>query len=122
MVTLLDISREIEETYPLILRAAVTAAQAASVGYASIAAFIAAATGATVHMVVPAIAATVTAAVAVQQVGDDAELRMTFALPTSITDTAQTRTYRVVYEPGSPTSERVMCQGTIAINARPTQA
>lgn len=122
MVTLLDISREIEETYPLVLRSVITGAQAVSVGYASIEAFVAAAAGATVHMVVPVISSTVAASVAVQQIGNDAELLLTFALPTAITDTAQSRTYRIVFEPGSSTSERVMCQGTIAINARPTQA
>lgn len=122
MVTTLYIVREIEETYPLVLRAVVTAEQAMSVGHASIGSFIVAASSATVHLLVPVSSVTVVASITARQIGADAELLMTFALPVSITDTAQARSYRVVFEPGSPTSERVICQGTITINARPTQA
>lgn len=121
MIATLNIDRQIEETYPLTVRTLITGDQAVSVGYADIEAFVAAVTAATVHLVVPAIPVTVAAALMVRQLGDDAEITLRFGLPVEITDTAQARTYRVVFEPGSPTSERVLCQGTITINARPPQ-
>ena len=54
------------------------------------------------------------------QPGIDAQVSLTFTLPTTITDTAQSRVYLAIFEPGSVTSERVLCQGAITINARPT--
>lgn len=121
MVTTLNIDRQVEETYPLVLRTMVSAAQAMSVGYADIETFLAAALSATVHLLVPAIPVTIAAALMLRQLGDDAELLLRFALPVEVTDAAQARTYRVVFEPGSPTSERVLCQGTLTIAPRPAQ-
>ncbi|MGL4445711.1 MAG: hypothetical protein ACRCU1_18955 [Alsobacter sp.] len=116
-----DITREIEETYPLLMRFAVSEAQAISLGYDGLEAFVAAVEASTIQLQVPALSIAISAAIATQlQAGIDAQVSLTFALPTTITDTAQSRIYLAIFEPGSVTSERVLCHGSITINARLT--
>lgn len=120
MATLVNIVRDIDETHALILRATLTAEHLDSIGYPGAEEAVVALQASTIVLVVPTLGAQVTAVVAADQVGGDVRLRMSFTLPTSITDTAQVRQYHVVFEPGSTTSERTLCQGSITINARPT--
>jgi hypothetical protein len=116
--TLVNIQREIDETHALILRATITGEHLESIGYPGAEEAVTALRSSTIVLVVPTLAVQVTATVAADQVGNDVRLRMAFALPTAITDTAHVRQYHVVFEPGSTTAERTLCQGTITITAR----
>lgn len=116
-----DITREIEETYPLTLRFFLTEEQAASLSYASLADFVDQIVAATVQLQVPSLPATVAATISAELVGGvEAAITLTFALPPSITDAAATRAYHIILEPGSPVSERVLCQGSLVIRPRIT--
>ena len=118
--TRVDIVREIEETYPLGLRFPLSAQQAAALGYGTLDEAAAVLASATVHMRIASPATIIAAAVSVAlSPGLDAIVSMTFALPTAITDTAQTCVYWVVLEPGSSTSERTLVEGAITISDRP---
>lgn len=118
--TRLDIVREIEETYPIGLRFPLSAQQAAALGYGTLDEAAAAIAAATVHLRIASPATTIAATVSVALTpGLDAMVSMSFAAPTSITDTVQTCVYWVVLEPGSTTSERTIVEGSITISARP---
>lgn len=118
MITNLPIEREIDETYPQILSARVTEAQLLTLGYASLSAAASAISSATAQL--QTAIANVGGAIASAIDGVELAITFTFPLPVSITDTAQSLAYRVVFEPGSPTSERVICQGTLTVSTRPT--
>jgi hypothetical protein len=115
-----DFTRQTEETYAEILAVTLTADHVATLGYASAAA---AATGlaqADVRLVVPSlgesIAATVTAVVS----DGGVVMTLSWAPSVAMTDTAQHRACYVVHEPGSPTSERLLCSGFWIVTTRVT--
>ena len=87
-------------------------------GYASLGAAAAAVAGATVHLIVEAVPATVAATVTVVQLGDRLQITLLWQPPVSLTDTVQEHTHRVVYEPGSTTSEWLICEGLWTVEAR----
>lgn len=119
MTSTLNLHRLVEETYATIVTATMTADQLATLGYASVSAAESAIEAATVQLVVEATSQEITGDVAAAAVAGDLELTLTFAPSTSMTDTVQSHNYYVVFEPGSPTSERVLCKGRWVVSARP---
>lgn len=119
--TRVDITREIEETYPLLLRFCVSEEQALSLGYTGLQSLVESVAAAHVQLQVPSLTVTVDASVdAAMHGGTDAAITLTFALPTTVTDTAGARIYTIIFEPGSAVSERVLCHGSLTTRARIT--
>lgn len=118
--TRVDFTREIEETYPLEMGFRVTEEQALSLGYVGLQNMVEAITAASIQLQVPSLSVVLASSTTAEIDGIEARLRISFALPTSITDTAATRVYLVIFEPGSPVSERVLCQGSLVIRPRIT--
>ena len=111
-------TRRVEETYAEILVVTMTAEQLATLGYASTAAAIAGLAQADVRLEVPALSEALAAEVAVAEVDGEVKLTLTWSPPVSMTDTVQSHACRVVHEPGSPTSERLICEGAWTVLAR----
>lgn len=118
--TRVDFTREIEETYPLEMGFRVTEEQALSLGYVGLQNMVEAIIAASIQLQVPSLSVVLASSTTAELDGIEARLRLSFALPTSITDTAATRVYLVIFEPGSPVSERVLCQGSLVIRPRIT--
>lgn len=118
--TRVDFTREIEETYPLEMGFRVTEEQALSLGYVGLQNMVEAIAAASIQLQVPSLSVVLASSTTAEVDGIEARLRLSFALPTSITDTAATRVYLVIFEPGSPVSERVLCQGSLVIRPRIT--
>lgn len=118
--TRVDFTREIEETYPLEMGFRVTEEQALSLGYVGLQNMVEAIAAASIQLQVPSLSVVLASSTTAELDGIEARLRLSFALPTSITDTAATRVYLVIFEPGSPVSERVLCQGSLVIRPRIT--
>lgn len=118
--TRVDFTREIEETYPLEMGFRVTEEQALSLGYVGLQNMVEAIAAASIQLQVPSLSVVLASSTTAEIDGIEARLRLSFALPTSITDTAATRVYLVIFEPGSPVSERVLCQGSLVIRPRIT--
>lgn len=116
-------SRQVDETYPEILTVTVTAEQLATLGVYDDAE--AAATGlaaADVRLVVDALEVSLVATVTAVVTDGDVVMTLSWAPPSSMTDTVQRHACQVVHEPGSPTSERVLADGLWVVTAREADA
>lgn len=83
-------------------------------GWASASEAAAALSGATVQLVAGAV--TVAGTIVATPLADGVSVLLTFWPPVSLTDVAQDVAYRIVIEPGSPTSETVPVQGRWAVD------
>ncbi len=115
-------SRQVDETYPEILTVTLAAEQLATLGYADAEAAAESLAQADVHLVVDALEESLAATVTAVVTDGDVVMTLSWAPPSSMTDTVQRHACQVVHEPGSPTSERVLADGLWVVTAREADA
>lgn len=112
---LIDQERTLNETYQAGVYYEYATEDLVLRGYASPAAAVSALSGATVQWVVGG--TTVAGSITATALADGVAVTLTIWPPTSLTDVAQDVAYRIVIEPGSPTSEDVPVQGRWIVRA-----
>lgn len=111
-------SRLVDETYAEILVVTLPADQIALYDYASAEAAATALEAANIRLMVPAISASLAAAVSAEVVDGDVALTLSWSPTEAMTGSIQRHACHVVHEPGSPIAERVICEGSWVVLTR----
>lgn len=120
MAPLVNFCRSIESTRAAALAFDLSLDDLLALGYVSLSAAATAIASATIEMHVPVLSEVVPGVLTVTQEATQLAITVLFWPPVSLTDTVQNHAHYVVFEPGSVTSEDLICEGRWIVEARQT--